>query len=224
MRVPAEATALEQERVRVEVLRAPLFTRCGEIGILRVWAGTGAGGVVARDRGSEQCEAGKSDWIHVRTTGRAWTGVTRPNFRYDSAIVGPATVKTGGPNRENDYVGIVQNRESYGVADGRLERLTTDVHSTNDPVRWSPNGSYIAVQSTEGGNYDIQIVPVADHDRRIVAGSPSYDGQFTWSPASNQLTFISGRDGFDAVYVTDLSGKEQRRLTTTSSLDPRWSP
>src|SRR5262245_14111305 len=69
MRVSAEAAALEQERVRVEVLRAPLFTCCGEIGILRVWAGPGAGGVAARDRGGEQCEAGKSDWIHARTTG-----------------------------------------------------------------------------------------------------------------------------------------------------------
>jgi Tol biopolymer transport system component len=108
------------------------------------------------------------------------------------------------------------------VADGRVERLTIDAHATNDMPRWSPNGAYIAVQTSEP-TYDIQIIRVADHERRTVAGTPAYDGQFSWSPASDQLAFISGRDGFDAVYVTDLTGK-QRRLTTTSSLNPEWSP
>jgi Tol biopolymer transport system component len=109
------------------------------------------------------------------------------------------------------------------VEDGRMERLTTDAHATNDALRWSPDGSYIAVQTAVRDNYDIQLVRVADHERNAVASSPAYDGQFSWSPASDQLAFISGRDGVDAVYVTDLTGK-QRRLTNTSSLNPEWSP
>lgn len=108
------------------------------------------------------------------------------------------------------------------VDEGRVERLTTGAHSTNDALRWSPDGSYIAIQTTDG-NYDIQLVRVSDRERSTIAGSAAYDGQFSWSPSSNQLAFISGRDGFDAVYVTDLAGK-QRRLTTTSSLNPEWSP
>ena len=108
------------------------------------------------------------------------------------------------------------------VDDGRVERLTTSARSTNDPLRWSPDGSTIAIQTTDGG-YDIQLVRVADKERKTVAGSPTYDGQFSWSPSSDQLVFISGRDGFNGVYVTDLAGK-QRRLTSTPSLDPQWSP
>jgi len=117
-----------------------------------------------------------------------------------------------------------RNRDIFLVRfdDGRLERLTTGAHATNDAARWSPNGAYLAVQ-TSVPNYDIQLVRMADRERRTVAGSASYDGQFSWSPASEQLAFISGRDGFDAVYVTDLTGK-QIRLTTTSSLNPEWSP
>jgi Tol biopolymer transport system component len=110
-----------------------------------------------------------------------------------------------------------------GVDDARLERLTTGAHATNDALRWSPNGSCIAIQTAERDNYDIQIVRVADHQRWTVAGTPAFDGQFSWSPAGDQLAFISGRDGFDAVYVTDLTGK-QSRLSTTSSLNPEWSP
>jgi Tol biopolymer transport system component len=109
------------------------------------------------------------------------------------------------------------------VDDGRLERLTTGAHATNDGVRWSPNGSYIAVQTAERDNYDIQLVRMADHERRTVAGTPGFDLQFSWSPAGDQLAFISERDGFNAVYVTDLMGK-QSRLTTTPSLNPEWSP
>ena len=108
------------------------------------------------------------------------------------------------------------------VDDGRVERLTTGAHATNDLPRWSPNGANITVQTAEP-NYDIQLLRVADRERRTIAGTPDYDGQFSWSPASNHLAFISRRDGFDAVYVTDLVGR-QTRLTTTLSLDPEWSP
>jgi TolB protein len=121
--------------------------------------------------------------------------------------------------------GPTADRDVYLVRsdDGRLERLTTDAHATNDGARWSPSGAYIAVQTAEQDNYDIQVVRISDRARRIVAGGPGYDSQFSWSPASDRLAFISSRDGFDAVYVTDLLGR-LRRLTTTSSLNPEWSP
>ncbi len=117
-----------------------------------------------------------------------------------------------------------EGRDVYLVhlSDGRRERLTSGAHATNDGARWSPDGRYIAVQTAEA-SYDIQVVQLADHKRWTVAGSTGYDGQFSWAPASDHLAFISGRDGFNAVYVTDLTGTP-RRLTTTSSLDPRWSP
>jgi len=107
------------------------------------------------------------------------------------------------------------------AGDGKVERLTTGAHATNDQPRWSPNGAYVALQTAERDNYDIQLVRLADRVRRMVVGTRDYDGQFSWSPTSDKLAFISGRDGFEAVHVTDLTGK-QIRLTTTSSLNPEW--
>jgi Tol biopolymer transport system component len=130
---------------------------------------------------------------------------------------------------DGSRIAFVSTRDGDGdvylvrVDDARVERLTTGANVTNDALRWSPNGEYIAIQTAERDNYDIQIVRVADHKRRTVAGTPAFDGQFSWSPAGDRLVFISGRDGFEGVYVTDLMGKHTR-LSTTASLNPEWSP
>jgi tol-pal system beta propeller repeat protein TolB len=108
------------------------------------------------------------------------------------------------------------------LADGRRERLTVDAHATNDGARWSASGEYIAVQ-TSAGSYDIQIIRMSDRERRTIGSTASYDGQFSWSSSGDQLAFISERDGFNALYVTDVAGN-QRQLTTSLSLNPEWSP
>lgn len=108
--------------------------------------------------------------------------------------------------------------------DGRVERLTVDAQVTRDMPRWSPDGAYIAIQTAAKSNYDIQLVRIADRKRTVVAGTPDFDGQFSWSPEGDRIAFISGRDGSEAVYVTDLTGREPKRLTTTASLNPEWAP
>lgn len=115
-------------------------------------------------------------------------------------------------------------RDIYMVAadGGRAERLTTGAKATRDALRWSPDGSHLAVQ-TNPASYDIEVVRMADRARSTVAGSAAYDGQFSWSPAGDQLAFISARDGPEGLYVTDLKGKATR-ITMTSSLNPGWSP
>lgn len=116
-------------------------------------------------------------------------------------------------------------RDAYllRVDDGRVERLTAGARATNDALRWSPSGEYLAMQTAARDNYDIQLVGITNHKRWTVAGTPAYDGQFSWSPTSDQLAFVSERDGVHGVYVTDLMG-QSRRLTTTASLNPAWSP
>jgi Tol biopolymer transport system component len=118
------------------------------------------------------------------------------------------------------------DRDVYMIRpdEGRLERLTRGAHVTNDALRWSPDGSHIAVQTADHGNYDIQVLRTADHVQTGVVGTAGFDGQFSWSPDGDFLAFISDRDGFDAVYVTDVTGKHLNRLTGTPSLNPEWSP
>ena len=117
------------------------------------------------------------------------------------------------------------NRDVYAVRfdDGGLVRLTTGALATNDGLRWAPSGAYFAVQTATGDNYDIQLVRMSDRERRTIAGTPAFDGQFGWSPAGDELAFISRGNGVDAVYITDLRGTT-RRLSTTLSLNAEWSP
>ena len=116
-------------------------------------------------------------------------------------------------------------RDVYAVRfdDGGLVRLTTGALATNDGLRWAPSGAYFAVQTATGDNCDIQLVRMSDRERRTIAGTPAFDGQFGWSPAGDELAFISRGNGVDAVYITDLRGTT-RRLSTTLSLNAEWSP
>jgi Tol biopolymer transport system component len=116
------------------------------------------------------------------------------------------------------------------IDNGQVERLTTGARATNDGARWSPDGANIAVQTAQAvpgvelaQGYDIQLVRMSDRKRTTLAGSPRYDGQLSWSPESDRIAFISGREGVEAVYITDLSGKVSR-LTTTRALTPVWTP
>lgn len=118
------------------------------------------------------------------------------------------------------------DRDLYVIRpdDGHLERLTVGARATRDVIRWSPDDSHIAVQAADADNYDIQLVRTSDHKRTGVVATSAFDGQYSWSPGRRRLAFISDRDGFDAVYVTDVSGEHLKRLTTTASLNPEWSP
>jgi Tol biopolymer transport system component len=40
-----------------------------------------------------------------------------------------------------------------------------------------------------------------------------------WLPSGDQLTFVSHRDGGGAVYLTDLEGRDIRRIAEVSSMN-----
>ncbi len=103
-----------------------------------------------------------------------------------------------------------------------LARLTVGARMTKDPPLWSPDGSRIAFQIADGANYDIGVVRVSDGLRSLLASSPKYDGSYTWSPDGKRVAFVSGRDGFDGIYIVDADGQHPVRLTGTASLTPAW--
>ena len=97
-------------------------------------------------------------------------------------------------------------------------------HVTRDVPRWSPDGSQIAFQIAEGGNYDIGVATVRDRSWHRVAAGAGYDGMYGWSPDGKRLVFVSGRDANERLYTVGGDGQDIQRITEVWSLDPAWAP
>ncbi len=98
--------------------------------------------------------------------------------------------------------------------------------SYNSGISWSPNGKRFVFMSNGGeGNYDLYL---REPDGRItrITTHREKDGHAHWSPARDQIAFISGRTGKGDVYVLDLATKTTTRLTHGEwpYLYPQWSP
>jgi Tol biopolymer transport system component len=163
--------------------------------------------------GTSQVYVMSADGRNRRRLTNEGTAALAPRWSPD----GKAIAYTGGGDSGRDLYLVP-------ASGGPSRRLTTYAHLTRDAAHWSPDGSRIAYQMADGKNYNIGIAQLAKspHAPSLIAASPEYDGSFTWSPDGTRLAFISGRDGSDAVYVTDVEGTRATRLTSSSSLTPAW--
>jgi Tol biopolymer transport system component len=98
--------------------------------------------------------------------------------------------------------------------------------SYNSGISWSPEGKRFVFMSNGGeGNYDLYL---REPDRRItrITADKEKDGHGHWSPAHDQIAFVSGRSGKGDVYLLDIAAKTTARLTQGEQpyLYPQWSP
>ena len=98
--------------------------------------------------------------------------------------------------------------------------------SYNSGISWSPDGKRFVFMSNGGeGNYDLYL---RESDRRItrITADKEKDGHGHWSPAHDQIAFVSGRSGNGDVYLLDLAAKITTRVTQGERpyLYPQWSP
>ena len=98
--------------------------------------------------------------------------------------------------------------------------------SYNSGISWSPDGKRFVFMSNGGeGNYDLYL---RESDRRItrITADKEKDGHGHWSPAHDQIAFVSGRSGKGDVYLLDLAAKITTRVTRGERpyLYPQWSP
>lgn len=106
---------------------------------------------------------------------------------------------------------------------GFVENLTNLQSLAYNPA-WSPDGHYVAFESSHEGEYGMFVVDAAGHNlRRLVAGR---GGSPAWSPDGTQIAFSSERDGNYEIYIANADGSDIRRLTfdKASDFNPAWSP
>jgi Tol biopolymer transport system component len=105
--------------------------------------------------------------------------------------------------------------------------VVKSARSYNAGLRWSHDSTRFAFMSNGGvGEYSIYVGAVGAKEKAVAADSGTKDGSATWSPATNELAFVSARAGSGDVYVVDLGSKGLTRLTAGGAVNifPDWFP
>ena len=116
---------------------------------------------------------------------------------------------------------------------GNQQNLTNNPNADRAPS-WSPDGNRIAFMSDRTGNYDIYVMGADGTNQQNLSNHPLSDRNPSWSPDGAHIVFSARREGHveneaaitNEIYVMDVDGANQRRLTDNRNNDwePSWSP
>lgn len=110
--------------------------------------------------------------------------------------------------------------------DGFNARAVTSDQSIVAAPHWGPGRKVLCYTSYHMGNPDIFAYYPATGERTIVARYSGLNTSASVSPDGRRVAMILSKDGSPDVYVSDLDGKNLKRLTTTKEDEssPCWSP
>jgi TolB protein len=112
-------------------------------------------------------------------------------------------------------------------ADGsNLEQLTFgEPPVVNNRPSWSPNGRFIAFESTrDGGDYEIYVMDADGGNVTRMTDSPGRDFMVDWSPTGRFLVFSSDRNGSLEIFVMVIADGSTAQLTFgLGAVFPHWS-
>lgn len=108
-------------------------------------------------------------------------------------------------------------------------RLLHDHPYSDERVRWSPNGCWIAFDAlTRGQDMNVFIVPPEGGEARVIGGPEGaiYAADPRWSPDSQRIAFVSNQRGFMDVGIYDLETGEIAWIAAGDwdEESPYWSP
>lgn len=119
------------------------------------------------------------------------------------------------------------------LSNKKVTRKTFDGKLNSSPA-WSPDGKTIAFTGMDRGNFDIYTFQVSDPRgtlKRITTaikpnGKPANNEDPHFSPDGRFIVFTSDRTGSYQIWLTDIDGREEKRLTNDSAnyYKPRFSP
>jgi Tol biopolymer transport system component len=113
--------------------------------------------------------------------------------------------------------------------DGRhFHQLTFNDQNDFFPA-WSPDGRWIAFESSTATDLDVWIIRADGAAARNLTNDPGRADRYpAWSPDGRQIAFArqSPFNGYGGIFVIDSDGSNMRRLTTDAHRDsqPVWSP
>jgi TolB protein len=109
----------------------------------------------------------------------------------------------------------------------KKRRQLTSLGITLSAPAWSPVEDRFAIAMAK--DYDTKIFSMSDSGkilRQITEGWNTTDGTPSFSPDGTRIAYMSGRTGKTQIYVTDIDGNNNRRLTFNDRMNetPAWSP
>jgi TolB protein len=113
---------------------------------------------------------------------------------------------------------------------GGAKRISFGSGKYGTPV-WSPRGDLIAFTKIDGGSFFIGVMRPDGSGERLLTRDYLVEGP-TWAPNGRVLMYFRqspsdsrGRGGSARLYSIDLTGSNQREVTTPQDAsDPAWSP
>jgi Tol biopolymer transport system component len=79
---------------------------------------------------------------------------------------------------------------------------------------WSPDGTRLAFESPDAGDWNIYVVDLATGASDQITGEPSAERHPTWALDGASLAFQSDRAGNWDVYSVELAGPRVETVTT----------
>jgi Tol biopolymer transport system component len=108
------------------------------------------------------------------------------------------------------------------AAGGRVQRLFGGPETSELAPDWSPDGHWIAFQSTRGGQIQVWVLNLKTRGvRRITRESPSFSPD--WSPGGRRIAYAT-RGQIATVGADGRGARILRSGFPASAGDPAWSP
>ncbi len=114
------------------------------------------------------------------------------------------------------------------TTDSGVEQQLTSHTKDNNLARFSPDGEWIAYESTRTGNSEVWLLHLESGTERLLTDHPAIDSTPDWSPDGREIVFLSDRPGSSPIWTMNVQGGAPRSLgEAAAGAEPSglaWSP
>lgn len=153
-------------------------------------------------------------------------GDSRQLTRHSTAVADPRWVPDGKSFMFLTDPGWQERYEvwSYNMESQTDKRILFNTGAIQRNVRWSPDNSQLAMESSMGGNFDLVSWSTSDPVTRPLVATPADESSPEWFPDGKSVAYLS-RGSIWRVSVTD--GEPERLVSPGLGAriqSPEWSP